>query len=116
MKLRITPTVLDEVRAAIEDALGRTTRNNTSKFCDPTDKTYLKINEAPLDRHGGCVIEADTDDVCELKDRAEYVIQYVVPDNLPCRDKVDRIYWLNLSRAYRGLLKQIAAGESTPRK
>jgi len=111
MKLRISPTILDEVSAAIEDALG----HHDKDWCDPTDATYLKINaaaNAAKSHKRGFLIDVDADDIAELKDRAEYNVgpYGVCNENLDyAYDKHDRAYWLNRSRAYTGLLKQIAA-------
>jgi hypothetical protein len=112
MKLRISPTILDEVSSAIEDALAHQERGTP----DPTDPTYLKIDaaaNAAKSHKNGFIIEADEADLFELKDRAEYNVGPggCCYENLQdCRfDKTERIYWFNRIRAYKALLKQIAA-------
>lgn len=107
MKLRITPTVQQEIDAAIEDSLGRS--EGRAKTED-SDSLYLKIHKAMLaaKKSGPVVIDAEPHEVHELKDRAEYVLECVVPDNLQWAS--ERPYYLGLQRAYRALLKQIKAG------
>lgn len=111
MKLRISPTILDEVSSAIEDALAHQERGTA----DPTDPTYLKIDaaaNAAKSHKNGFFIDADADDLLELKDRAEYNVGPggCCYENLEdSHDRYDRAYWLGRIRAYRSLIKQIAA-------
>jgi hypothetical protein len=115
MKLRISPTILDEMGPAMEDAMGRVSKNNTLESCDPTDKTYLKIvNAEAASKRGKCVIEADADDIHEIRSRADYVLTCLIPDNMDWAKGSDRIFYMNLSRAYQGLLKQIAEDFNPP--
>lgn len=112
MQLKITATILDEVTSAIEDARANQERGTP----DPSDPVYLKIHAAAAAARShkrGFFIDADEDDVYELKDRAEYNVGPlgVCSENLACsHEACDRVYWLNRIRAYKGLLRQITEG------
>lgn len=103
-KIRITPTVQDEVEPAIEDSLARQAKGESQV----ADSLYIKIHAAceALKKSGPVTVELDDDELHELKDRAEYQLECVVPDNLPCSDPCERAYWLGRKRAYTALLKQ----------
>lgn len=64
MRLRLSPTILDDVQTAIDDTLRRVPGDNF----DPTDRTYRKIHEAKR-TSAGVVIDADEADIKELVGR-----------------------------------------------
>lgn len=108
MKVRITPTIMDEIQYTIADSLERLEDN---RITDPTDHTYIKIGQAAGDKNS-CTFEADEADIKELRERALYNVDStgVVWENLSdAYDKYERAYWLSRLRAYRALLKQLEA-------
>jgi len=102
MKLRIPPAVLDEMTPAMEDAQ----RPNS----DPTSKTYLKILAAEdTATRLGATIDADDDDIAEIKSRADYVLTSIVPDNLDwSSDPEDKRFYRRMRDGYRSLVKQLS--------
>lgn len=106
MKLRITPSVIDEMEGSLEDC--------QRGHGDPTDKTYIKIlaaiNATQRYWKKGVVIDADDDDIRELKHRADYQVGSggVCQENIAdIMDRSERGYWLGRLNAYRALLRQI---------
>lgn len=113
MKIKLTPTILDELSCAIEDA-------QQPGSTDPADVTYRKI-AAAAEAGGGyykpVLVDLDDADVGELKSRAEYNVgpHGVCAENLAYCHREDRGYWLGRLNAYRALLRQIAATQITTR-
>lgn len=107
MKVRISPTVLDEIQYTIADSLARLESNSIT---DETDYTYIKIGQGKETKQG-IVFEASAADVKELRERALYNVDEtgVVWENLAdAYDRHEIAYWTARLNAYRALLKQLA--------
>lgn len=109
-KIRITPAIQQAFEDPIMDALARPADGPK----DPSDGLYLKVHAAMQARNGDgpVVIEADADDLKELRSRADYEVgsMGVCQENIASSTAVeDRMYWLGRQRAYRALLKQVQA-------
>jgi hypothetical protein len=102
MKITITPTILEEVNETCGEAVERIGTDRV----DPSDPVYIKIANAPRTK-SGCVIDADSTEVAELRSRAEFDIE-VCKENLG--EGCDLPYWRGRLAAYRALLKQVIAG------
>lgn len=107
MKVRITPTIMDEIQYTIADSLGRLEEN---RITDKTDYTYIKIGQAAGDK-SSCTFEADEADIKELRERAIFNVEKPYGtcwQNLAdAYDKHERAYWSGRLRAYNALLKQL---------
>jgi hypothetical protein len=99
MKLKISTTLYDEMEPAIEDAV----KNRARGTPDPSDPVYLKIHEATW-RKTGIMIDVDTGELAELRDRATYKIE-VALENMSDEPP----FWRGQLRAWRALLRQIDA-------
>lgn len=101
MKIRITPTILEEFAETCAASLGR---QGTDR-ADPSDPVYLKIHGAELfsPTKAGVVIDATPAEVAELKSRAEFDIE-TCQENM--EGGLDFPYWAGRLSAFRALLRQ----------